>query len=236
MRHRASDSLIMSQVTLPILLDPAVSERTSAATRRVLEERARPVVDAPRFFSTDLYAMLQQVVHAVLPQGATGTHVDIAAAIDKRLADGKGSGWRFADLPADGEAYVRGLTVLTALLKQTPMKLFERMSSPAQEEYLRRVAYGDVDEPAGFALSKWLLMVKTDAVKAWLSHPAAMEMIGYYGFADGATGMTHGPTVAEGWQAITPNEALPLEMQHVSEPASQHVRRVMPRDGSGVVL
>ena len=91
------------------------------------------------------------------------------------------------------------------------MKTFAAMPVPAREGYLRCVANGDVDGPAQFPLSKWLQMVRTEAVKIWLAHPATMQRMEYYGFADGATGETNGPTPIEGWSAITPNKALPLE-------------------------
>lgn len=201
----------MSETLLPILSNPAVLERTSAATRRVLEERAQPADPAQRFLSPELYATLQQVVSAVLPQDVIGTDVDIAASIDKRLREGTNAGWRFADLPPDGEAYRQGLTVFAKMLEQTPMKLFERMPPPAREGYLRCVANGDVDGPAEFPLSRWLGMLRTDAVKAWLSHPSTMQKLEIYSFADGATGNTDGPTEMEGWQAITPNKAMPFE-------------------------
>ena len=201
----------MSDTLLPILSNPAVLQRTSAATRLVLEERAKPADPAQRYLSPDLYATLQQVVSAVLPQDAIGTDVDIAASIDVRLRDGVGSGWRFADLPADGEAYRQGLTVFAKMLEETPMKSFDKMPPSAREGYLRCVANGDVDGPAHFPLSRWLGLLRTDVVRMWLSHPSTMEKLELYSFADGATGTTAGPTEHEGWQAITPNKALPFE-------------------------
>lgn len=200
----------MSETLLPILTNPAVPERTSAATRAVLEDRAA-APHAARYLPQELYTLLQEIVTSLLPQDAIGTTVDLAACIDDRLHTGKNAGWRFADLPSDGEAYVRGLTVFSTMLQQTPMKTFGRMPPPAREGYLRCVANGDVDGPAQFPLSKWLGMVKTDVVRFWLSHPSTMQAIEYYGFADGSTGATNGPTEVEGWSAITPNKSLPFE-------------------------
>jgi hypothetical protein len=214
----------MSDIILPILSNPAVLERTSAATRAVLEDRAQPVDGTNRYLSPDLYATLQQVVAAVLPQGAIGTDVDIAATIDLRLREGTNPGWRFADLPADGEAYRQGLSVFAKMLEQTPMKLFERMPPPAREGYLRCVANGDVDGPAQFPLSRWLGMLRNDVVKAWLSHPSTMQALELYGFADGATGTVNGATETEGWQAISPNKALPFE-QGIVLPAESSTER-----------
>ena len=181
------------------------------ATRRVLLERAQPIDPAQRYLSPEQYGTLQQVVAAVLPQDAIGTDVDIPAYIDLRLREGTNAGWRFADLPSDGEAYRQGLSIFAKMLEQTPMKLFERMPAPAREGYLRCVANGDVDGPAQFPLSRWLGMLRNDVVKAWLSHPSTMQALDIYSFADGATGTTNGPTEEEGWQTISPNQALPFE-------------------------
>jgi gluconate 2-dehydrogenase gamma chain len=181
----------------------------------VLEQRADPI-QAPQYLSPELYAVLQQVIAVILPQGAIGTNVDIAAVIDQRLAQDKNSGWRFAELPPDGDAYRRGLSIFAAMLAQTPMKQLDRMPPPARDGYVRCIANGDVDGPARFPLSKWLLLLKTDTVKAWLSHPSAMQKIDYYGFADGATGATNGPTQAEGWSEITQDTALPFEPKHAA--------------------
>lgn len=196
--------------SLPILQNPAVALRTSAATRQALEQRAKPIT-GERFLPPNLYALLEQITAAILPQGAMGTGVDIAGTIDQRLGQGKNAGWRFADLPEDGEAYRKGLTVFADMLQQTPMKTFDRMPVPAREGYLRCVANGDVDGPAQFPLSKWLKLLRIDVVRVWLAHPSTMQKIQYYGFADGATGMTDGPTATEGWIALTANKSVPFE-------------------------
>ncbi len=207
----ASDFVIMPEPPLTILDNPAVAERTSAATRKVLQQRVSLVPADRRFLQPELFVLLEQITATILPQEAAGTGVDIAGTIDQRLQQHMNGGWRYADLPEDREAYRQGLTIFNAMLQQTPMKTFAAMPVPAREGYLRCVANGDVDVPAQFALSKWLQMVRTEAVKIWLAHPATMQRMEYYGFADGATGETNGPTPIEGWSAITPNKALPLE-------------------------
>ena len=97
------------------------------------------------------------------------------------------------------------------MLQQTPMTSFEHMPPAAREGYLRCIANGEIDGYARFPLSKWLGMLRTDAVKFWMAHPSPMQKIEYYGFADGVTGSTNGPTDQEGWVAITTDKALPFE-------------------------
>ena len=200
----------MSDNLLPILQNVAVLQRTSTATRRALEERASPA-SSKRFLSQELFTLLQQITATILPQQSVGTAADIAATIDARLLAGKNAGWRFADLPPDGEAYRQGLTIFTEMLKQTPLKSYDGMPSSAREAYLCCIANGDVDAHARFPLSRWLGMLRTDAVKVWLAHPSTMQKMGYYGFADGESGTTDGPNDQEGWTGITQNMALPFE-------------------------
>lgn len=194
---------------LPILQNPEVAARTSAATRRVLEQRAHPEPYTP-FLGEEHMSMLRALVNAILPQDAVGTAVDIAEAIDRRLAKGENAGFRYATLPPDGEAYRQGLTVFHKMLEQTPMKTFDRMPPPAREGYLRCVCNGDVDGPASFPLSTFVRLLRSDVVRLWMAHPATMRAMGYYGFADGPTGN-------EGWTAIGPNSAAPFEYEGTGE-------------------
>ena len=200
--------LLMTTPDLKILENADVRERVSAATLHALQKRAFPEPRTSRFFTDAEFAQLQQLVDAILPQGSAGTTVDIADAIDRRLQSGKTVGWRYAVLPADGEAYRQGLRSLFSMLQHTPMKTFAAMPPPAREGYLRCVVNGDVDAPAQFPLSTWLKTVKTEVVRTWVSHPDAMYAMQYYGFADGATG---GVEPGEGWVRIGPNSAEPFE-------------------------
>jgi hypothetical protein len=197
--------LLTEMTELPILQNPEVASRTSSATRRVLQQRAEPPAYTP-YLSSDHMRLLRALVDAILPQGAVGTTVDIAEAIDRRLSAGQNAGFRYAVLPPDGEAYSQGLDIFHKMLEQTPMKTFERMPPPAREGYLRCVANGDVDGPAQFPLSTFLRVVRTDVVRFWVGHPSTMQAMHYFGFADGATGN-------EGWKSIGPNSAAPFEYE-----------------------
>jgi len=206
----------MTTSSLPLLQNAELRARVSDATLRVLEQRANPAPRSARYFSDEQFAQLQQIVDAILPQGQVGTTIDLADSIDRRLQNGITQGWRFAVLPPDGEAYRQGLAAFAAMLQQTPMKTFAAMPVPAREGYLRCVANGDVDGPSHFPLSKWLQLVRTDVVQTWTAHPSTMQAMGYFGFADGATGN-------EGWQAIGPNSAAPFEVESIQAFAAAQV-------------
>lgn len=206
----------MRNESLPILNNVAVYERVSAATRAVLEARANPPAYT-RFLDDEAYTVLETVVNILLPQDSAGTDVDLAEAIDRRLAAGTNAGWRFATLPSDGEAYRAGLIALQKTLASTPMKSFEHMPPSAREAYLRCLADGEADDAARFPLSTFLIMLRTDVARIWMSHPSTMRALNLYSFADGATGLTDGPTANEGWVNLTANTTQAFEPGAESE-------------------
>lgn len=205
----------MSDASLPILNQLEVLARTSESTRRVLERRVHPESYEP-FLAQQEMATLRALVATILSQDTVGTDVDLAEAIDRRLSNGTNAGWRYAELPPDPLAYREGLVALATALQGTPMTSFEGMPAAAREAYLGSVARGEVDAVARFPLATFLKMVRADTVRMWMAHPAAMQRIEYYGFADGATGQTNGPTDTEGWSAITPASALPFEKERTA--------------------
>ncbi|WP_199706538.1 alpha/beta hydrolase [Amnibacterium setariae] len=162
------------------------SDRVSARTRRVMMRRLDGPGDAPRVFSPAQRALLTVLVARVLPQ--RGTDLDIAGRIDAEFAAGHGDGWRFAELPPDAEAWRQGLDTLA---EQVPD--FAALTGAAQEAVLDRVWDGGIGSDAdgrltGSQMRLWLKDVQAEAVRMWLSHPAAQAWIRYDGFADGGDG------------------------------------------------
>ncbi len=147
------------------------SERVSAKTREVLEER----VAGPRatnVLSDAQMRMLRALCARIVPQEGDG-EVDLAGRIAARLASGKGDGWRFENLPEDLEAYREGLDALES-------RGFLTMSADAQDEELRRL--GAVK---GSAEARWFEEVRGDATTAYMAHPATYARIGYSGIGVG---------------------------------------------------
>jgi hypothetical protein len=122
----------------------------------------------------------------VVPQ--RGTDVDLAARIDAALGAGLGDGWRYAELPPDPEAYRRGLDTLAALEPG-----FAALDAAGQDAVLDRIADGALGSDADGLLTAtrmalWFTDVRADAVRTWLSQPAAQAWLRYDGFADGGDG------------------------------------------------
>lgn len=96
------------------------------ATRRVLQGRLTQRFTRS-FFNVADFARLNAVARRLVPHDPD--QLDLAGAVDDRLARGSTDGWRYADAPPDPDAY-RGL--LAALPSN-----FETLDGAAQDEQLR---------------------------------------------------------------------------------------------------
>ena len=182
------------------------SSHTSARTRAALAGRA--LADAPDYSPQALtgpqLGVLRAVADRVVPQD--GPPLDLAARVDAQLAAGPGNGWRFADLPADVEAYRAALDALADLPDMTAVE---------QDALLTRVADGEgpnVPALAADQLAHWFEDACDDLVQAWLAHPASLAKVGFDGYANGGDGLRlQGftllrPGTREAWEPIGKTE------------------------------
>jgi len=176
--------------TVRALLESAA---VTPATREVVGRRLGPQAPAPVFFEAHAYATLAAACRRLVPQAGRERPVDIAAAIDDRLARGMGDGWRYDALPPDGEAYQQGLRGLDELARARGNVPFVELGEADQDAVLDAVARGApaggvwAALPPGRFFEEWL----AETCECYYSHPLAQEEIGYVGMAD-----------APGWQAI----------------------------------
>ena len=164
------------------------------ATRDALQARlAREPVVVPRFFDRATFERLRALCARLIPQDGLPGLVDIAGLIDERLADGEGDGWRYAEMPPDGDAYVRGLHALDATARDRARSNFTTLSAVAQDEVLAAVRRGEVPQAAwsGVSPKRFFEEVLAEVSERFYSHPYALEEIGFVGMAD-----------APGWQAV----------------------------------
>lgn len=166
------------------------SDRVSRTTRQLLSDRLEKNVSAgrPHVLSENSLRLLHCMIGTMLPQEAIGTDVRIAEAIDARLGENSGIGWRFAELPPDREAYERGLEAVAEILKADGMESWESLPRDRREALLLRLQRGDEDSRAKFPLRRWLETLRVDAITMWMADPQAMAAISYRGFADGGDG------------------------------------------------
>ncbi len=154
------------------------------ATTRVLRGRIEPVAPpATAVLDERQFAVLAAVAARLIPQPGRPVPIDLAARLHRRLTDGVGDGWRYADQPADAELIARGLDALAAAG-------FPDRDGGGQDDLLHDVQAGRL-EWSGISSARWFEEVLAAFVDLYYSHPLAQEEIGYAGMAD-----------ARGWQDV----------------------------------
>ena len=181
------------------------SDRVSERTRIALLARAQPDDPAyqPHAMPPACFATLRALTDRILPQ--TGAVIDIAQRLDALLAVGLGDGWRFADLPADRDAYETGLAALDAWARAAHGKAFASLEIGLQDAMLSDMAAGRA--PAGGGrmspahLARWFEDVRADATRLYVAHPSTLARIRYAGFAYGGDSKC-----LPGFHALKPGE------------------------------
>ena len=183
------------------------TDLTTPPTKRVLQERAAWRSQGHQFFTADEMVTLAALCDAMVPQdgpddpGGPRYRVDIAGEIDRRIAGGTGNGWRYADMPPDGDAYRRGL----AAFDDVAGGRFAALSRAERLKILTDIRAGTGDGPAWRSrglnakrvVEEWLV----EAVEVYYSHPGGGQAdLAYVGFAD-----------ARGWRQIALNQLEPQE-------------------------
>ncbi len=173
------------------------STHTSPRTLEVMQDRLVRSEDwnyEPSVFSVAEFRTLRALAAAVVPHAG----FDVAACLEAQLAQGKGDGWRFSELPEDCEAWRRGLASLDAEASRRHSVSFLGLSSDQQLDLLRDAAAGKVEPgllnrwhlgdsvkllSAG-AMEHWFEDVRAEFTRIYMGDPRTMNRIGYTGFAD----------------------------------------------------
>jgi len=157
-----------------------------AATRDVVEKR---VYDVPeiRFFTPDELPLMQAVCDRILPQDdrLPEFHIRIVNYIDERLYKGSIDGYRYVDMPPDGEAHRLGLKAIDETAYAMYNQPFLDLGPLKQDHVLKsihdgkKIAAHDIWERMSIK-RYWHLLVQ-DCVAAYYAHPWAWDEIGYGG-------------------------------------------------------
>jgi len=186
------------------------------ATREVLKSRlvpddAPPLADSqPRFFDSETFDTLRAACARLIPQADRPRPVDLAGALDERLADGKCDGWRYSQMPPDGEAYRRGLFGLNESARAMFGMAFYEIDASSQDEVLMAVQRNEAQGQTWMSLParRFFEELLAELTECYYSDPLSQEEIGYVGFAD-----------AHGWQALGLNELEAHEPRAVEDTA-----------------
>jgi pimeloyl-ACP methyl ester carboxylesterase len=170
------------------------SERTSPQTRAVMEARMAPVA-ASSALTPEQMGTLRAMVACVVPQPG----FDLAARLVRSLEQGAGDGWRFADLPADLEAWRTGLASLDAAAEREHGVEFLALPAAMQRELLLAAQHGELAARGllgslgiGSAralfnaqqMQRWFEDARAVLARLYTADPRTMDRIGFHGFAD----------------------------------------------------
>ncbi|QBD83562.1 gluconate 2-dehydrogenase subunit 3 family protein [Ktedonosporobacter rubrisoli] len=156
------------------------------ATRNVINNRLHNVPPL-RFFSADEAVLMRAICDRLLPQDDRDEEhkIPILNYIDDRLYNKRGDGYRYEDMPPDGEAYHLGLQAIEAIAQHMYDAPFIELGPQEQDNVL--FTLHQAQPPAAEDIWKkmsvhrfWLLMMQ-DVVQAYYAHPYAWDEIGFGG-------------------------------------------------------
>jgi len=168
------------------VIDLLNSDRVTPATRKALLDRLnQPPVTKPKFFGEVEFSRLQLVCNQLVPQSVDRL-IDIAGPIDIRLANGITNGWRYDDLPNDGEAYRLFLTGINQTAEALFDHSFETITTEQRDTVLLAVQQGEATSPAwqNLPTDRFFEELLAEVTEVYYSHPLAQQQIGYTGMAD----------------------------------------------------
>lgn len=131
----------------------------------------------PRFLAPGAFATLVTLCNVLRPPYDRPTAREIALRIDGGLADGRSDGWRYDEMPPDGEAHAQGLAALAA-------------EGPLNDDLIGRLQRGETRTEWPVPPKRFLEDVLAEVVTFAYSQPEAQDAIGYDGYAD-ARGWSH---------------------------------------------
>lgn len=185
------------------VLDKWSTPSWNGQTRRVVRDRLENV-PARRFFTEDEWSVLVALCDRIVPQPERPDPVPIAPFIDEALAECRGSGTRFADMPPDAAAWRLGLAALDAEARLRHHSCFVELAPTQQDGLIADAIAGHVKASAWDGLPPRRFMrdlVLTSVVSIYYVHPAAQSEIGFGGPASPRGYVRLEADRFDGWEA-----------------------------------
>ena len=180
-----------------------MTDFVSPKTRHVMEQRmAKAKSSKPLFFSAADFEMLSVICDLLVAQDFNNRFANIAIFIDERLNDNTCDGWRYNEMPPDGQMYLQGLSAINDVAQHRFEMPFTTLDESQQSDILESLQSGTVEGPIWKVMPPQLFFEEllAEATEIFYSFPAALEEIGYVGMAD-----------AKGWTKIGLNESDKIE-------------------------
>jgi len=174
------------------------------ATREAIDRRLA-VPREPRFFTADEWTTLEAVCDRVMPQPADRPKVPLPAYVDQKMADGMLDGYRYVQLPPQGEAWQRGLAALDQAAEEAHGGPFHTLPAEQQDGLLHRMQNGDLIGNAWGGMPCKLFFehrVISDITHAYYAHPVAWNEIGFGGPASPRGYVRMGLDRRDPWEAV----------------------------------
>ncbi|MGH6796004.1 MAG: gluconate 2-dehydrogenase subunit 3 family protein [Methylocella sp.] len=194
------------------VLDKWSSPDWDGQTRGAVRRRLFNVPEI-RFFTESEKRTLEAVVERIMPQPdrRKDKKIPIVPWIDEKLVEDRRDGYRYDGMPAQREAWRRGLAGIDDTSSAIfDGKRFADLDGAAQDEVLRRIEHGDppgvawTTLPAGRFFSSVLC---ASIVKTYYAHPSAWSEVGYNGPSSPRGHMRIWEDGVDPWEAHEPPRA-----------------------------
>jgi hypothetical protein len=175
----------------------------NAPTRRAIDRRLA-VPREPRYFSAAAWQTLTAVCARILPQPPDRPPVPLPAYVDQKMYDRQLDGYRYAQLPPQGEAWKRGLRALEQASSAQYGSSFHMLPPARQDELLHRMQRGELTGAAWEGMPCKLFFehrVLPDITHAYYAHPTAWNEIGFGGPASPRGYVRMGLDRRDPWEA-----------------------------------
>ncbi len=172
-------------------------------TRRVVHARLA-VPREPRFFSRAEWETLTAVCARIMPQPATGATIPLPAHVDAKITAGHTDGYRYAELPHQGEAWRRGLSALDREATDAHGTRFHLLPPNQQDGLLQHMQDGRLVSDAWGSMpckSFFEHRVIADITHAYYAHPISWNEIGFGGPASPRGYVRMGLDRRDPWEA-----------------------------------
>ena len=211
-----------------------------AATRETVLRRVN-VVPPIRFFTADETRLLEAVCAHVLPQDdrTPDRRIPLVPFIDQRLHEGRTPGYRFENMPPDGDAYRLGLQAIETMSLELHGVPFLQLPWHEQDALLKSIHDGEPIGASGLWKQMpverfWTLLVQ-DCVEVYYAHPWAWDEIGFGGPAYPRAYMRLEGGAPEPWEVDEKRYAWQAPAAAVSDPPGPDVaaHKDYPPQGQG---
>jgi hypothetical protein len=116
-------------------------------------DRRLAVPREPRFFSAAEWRTLQAICDRILPQPRDRPPVPLPAYVDQKMAEGLLDGYRYVELPPQGDAWRQGLSALDRTACEAQGRPFHALSPDQQDALLSQMQRGELTGEAWGGMS-----------------------------------------------------------------------------------